>query len=365
MIREGVERLAWERPNEGKKRVAVLLSGGVDSAVALHLLLQRGFDVVAYHMKTAGDEFYISKQVKHKVCCSPSDTHDAQQIANKFGVPFKLVHVEELFEKLIVDYFINENLRGRTPNPCFFCNDIVKFGYLMELALSEGADFVASGHYARIKDGRLLRAIDPSKDQSYFLAAVRPEKLRRIILPNGDYTKDEIRKIAEDVGIHVARKPDSQDLCFLPDNDLKAFFAERGIEVRGGNIIDDEGRIIGRHDGLPFYTIGQRKLGLAAGRKLYVRSKNVEGNFIVVAPVERLHSKTMRVKLVNAYIELPATFAATVKVRKKFKEVGCRVVVKGEELIVDFEEPVFAVTPGQIAVFYDGDYVICSGVIEG
>lgn len=346
-------------------RVAVLLSGGVDSAVALYLLMQRGYDVVAYHMRTVSWHAHSSDQVSRDVGCSPSDTTDAQLVASKFGVPFKVVDVGDVFRKEIIEYFVSENLLGRTPNPCFFCNDRIKFGHLMELAFCEGADFVASGHYARIRNGRLLRAIDPSKDQSYFLASVKREKLERIILPNGEYTKDEVRRIAQGAGIHVSSKAESQDLCFVADGDLRSFFKAQGVSVESGNVIDESGRIVGRHDGLPFYTVGQRKLGVAVGRKLYVKSKNVEGNFIAVAPLEELYKRDMKVELVNSYFELPRHFRATVKVRKKFKEVGCEVHVEGDSLYVTFDEPVFAVTPGQIAVFYDGDYVVCAGVIVG
>jgi tRNA-specific 2-thiouridylase len=362
-----VQNLNVEIKKKGVK-VGVLLSGGVDSAVALYLLLEEGYDVTAYHMKTVRDELYITKQIKHKVCCSPSDTFDAQMIAKKFGVPFKIIHVEDIFKERIIDYFINENLIGRTPNPCFFCNEYIKFGAVMNVALRDGMEYVASGHYARIIDGKLYKAVDESKDQSYFLASIKKEKLRRIILPNGYYTKEEIRKIAQQQGIHVAQKIDSQDLCFLPDNDLKGFFRDLGIDVKPGNIITTDGRIIGKHEGLPFYTIGQRKLGIAAGSKFYVRAKNVDGNFILVAPVDELYDKHMVVSNLNVYDDyLPNEFRASVKIRKKFKEVGCTVQYKDEDggkLFVTFDEPTFAVTPGQIAVFYDGPRVICAGVIE-
>ncbi|MCX7654326.1 MAG: tRNA 2-thiouridine(34) synthase MnmA [Fervidobacterium sp.] len=346
------------------KKVGILLSGGVDSAVALYLLLEQGYDVIAYHMKTVSDELYITKQIKHKVCCSPSDTHDARMIAKKFNVPFKIIHVEEIFKEKIINYFINENLLGRTPNPCFFCNDIIKFGVVFEQAISDGLDFIASGHYARIIDGKLYRAVDKDKDQSYFLASIRKEKLNKILLPNGEYSKDEVRKIAQRVGIHVAQKTDSQDLCFLPDNDFKSFFQEQGIIIQKGNIITSEGRIIGQHSGLPFYTIGQRKFGIATGQKYYVKTKNIDGNYIVVAPLEELYQREMIVGNVNFLDDLPEQFQATVKIRKKFNEISCFVKKLDGKLKVSFEEHVFAVTPGQIAVFYNQDQVLCAGVIE-
>lgn len=353
------------------RKVGILLSGGVDSAVALYLLLEQGYDVTAYHMKTVRDELYVTKEIKHKVCCSPSDTYDAQMIAKKFDVPFKILHVESVFKEKIIDYFINENIRGRTPNPCFFCNDYIKFGLVMEQALADGMEYVASGHYARIIDGKLYKAIDKSKDQSYFLASIKKEKLRNILLPNGEYSKDEIRKIAEKVGIHVAKKIDSQDLCFVPDNDFKSFFIDNGINIEPGNIITTEGKIIGRHEGLQFYTIGQRKIRVATGQKYYVKSKNVEGNFLVVATLEELYSKKMSVVKLNILTdrsELPNEFSATVKIRKKFNEVACTAkftkIQDEEALIVELHEPTFAVTPGQIAVFYNNEQVICAGVIN-
>ncbi|WP_448376139.1 tRNA 2-thiouridine(34) synthase MnmA [Fervidobacterium sp.] len=349
---------------KSKIKVGILLSGGVDSAVALYLLLKDGYDVTAYHMKTVRDELYITKEIKHKVCCSPSDTYDAQMIAKKFNVPIKIVHIEDVFKEKIVNYFINENLLGRTPNPCFFCNDYIKFGVVMDIALNDGMDYIASGHYARIIDGKLYKAVDDAKDQSYFLASIKKEKLSKILLPNGNYSKDEIRKIAQEQGIHVAQKIDSQDLCFLPDNDLKGFFADHNVVVEPGNIITTEGKILGKHEGLPFYTIGQRKLGIAAGSKLYVKTKNVDGNFIVVAPVEELYEKHMTVSNINWYLEEISTeFRATVKIRKKFKEIACNVKHVDGRLQVAFDEPAFGVTPGQIAVFYDNSQVLCAGVI--
>lgn len=349
---------------KNRKKVGVLLSGGVDSAVALYLLLKEGYDVTAYHMKTVRDELYINKEIKHKVCCSPSDTYDAQLIAKKFGVPFKIVHVEDIFKDRIIDYFINENIAGRTPNPCFFCNDYIKFGIVMDKALEDGMDYVASGHYARIIDGKLYKAIDESKDQSYFLASIKKEKLRKIILPNGLFTKDQIRQIAADIGIHVAQKIDSQDLCFLPDNDFKTFFEEHGVQIQPGNMITTEGKIIGRHEGLPFYTIGQRKLGIATGNKLYVKSKSASGNFLVVAPLNETYQENMLVSHLNFYEELPERLSCTVKIRKKSKELECEAKFREDSLVVKFKEPAFAVTPGQVAVFYDNNRVICSGVID-
>ncbi len=350
-----------------KKKVGVLLSGGVDSAVALYLLLEKGYDVSAFHIKTVLDEFYIQKEIKHKVCCSPSDTYDAQKIAEKLNVPFEVIHVEDIFRKTVIDYYLKENVKGRTPNPCYFCNDWIKFGVVFDYILEKGYDYVASGHYARVIDGKLYKGIDESKDQSYFLASIKKEKFQKILLPLGDYSKDQIREIAKNVEIHVAEKKESQDLCFIPDNDFEAFLKENGVEFNEGNIITTDGKIIGRHKGLPLYTIGQRKLGVAYKEKLYVIAKSVDGNFVLVGREEDAYSKEMIVENVNYLVEkseLEDSFSATVKIRKKFKEVPCKVKIVNDNLKVEIEEPAFAVTPGQIATFYKDDLVICSGVIK-
>jgi len=345
-------------------RVGLALSGGVDSAVALYLLLKEGYEVVAYHIKTMPDEFYMERQIKHKVCCSPSDTYDAKLIAKKFGVELKIVHMESFFRNTVINYFLSEHKKGRTPNPCYYCNRWVKFGKLLEIMLKDGMDKVSSGHYARVIDGKLYRAIDKQKDQSYFLASIDRSRLKDIIFPNGYYTKEEIREIAKKVGIHVHGKAESQDLCFIPDSDQKRFLQENGINLKPGLIVDENGKILGRHESVNLYTIGQRKLGIAAGKKLYVISKDPKNNILIVGDRTSVSKTKFKVSNLNFLIDLPSVFEATVKVRKKIKETKCTVTILNNEAEVIAREPIFAITPGQVATFYKDDLVLASGIID-
>ncbi|WP_165274489.1 tRNA 2-thiouridine(34) synthase MnmA [Thermotoga sp. Ku-13t] len=345
-------------------KVGVLLSGGVDSAVALYSLLEAGHEVIAYHIKTVPDEFYLSRQIKHKVCCSPADTFDAQLIAQHFKVPFKVLHIEEFFHRNIIQYYLSEYKNGRTPNPCYLCNRLVKFGLVMDLILKDGADMVASGHYARIVDGKLYRAIDREKDQSYFLASIEKERLSKIVFPNGDKTKVQVREIASRVKIHVHSKEESQDLCFIPDGDQERFFKEHGIEFDEGPIYDSSGKELGKHRGLIHYTIGQRKLGVSLGSRMYVVRIDAKNNAIIVGKEEEVYRDRFTVTHFNPLVDLPGRFTASVKVRKNSDEVACSVSQKDGVVEVKTKEPIFAVTPGQVAVFYDGDLVLGSGIIE-
>lgn len=345
-------------------KVGVLLSGGVDSAVALYSLLESGHDVVAYHMKTMPDEFYIAREIKHKVCCSPLDSFDAQLIAQQLGVPFKILHVEEFFRANIIEYYINEYKNGRTPNPCYLCNKLVKFGFVMDQILKDGMDMVASGHYARIIDGKLYRALYSEKDQSYFLASIEKQRLSKIIFPNGDKTKPQVREIAAKAQIHVHSKQESQDLCFIPDEDQERFFLDHGLTFEPGPIYDVQGKEIGRHKGLINYTIGQRKMGLSLGKKMYVVRLDAQRNAVIVGEEKDVYRDRFSVKNLNLLIDLPKEFEAKVKVRKNSPEIFCRVWHDGFRAEVKTNDPIFAVTPGQIAVFYDGDLVLGGGIIE-
>ncbi|ANQ54411.1 thiouridylase [Thermosipho sp. 1063] len=346
-------------------KVGVALSGGVDSAVALYLLKQKGYDVTAYHIKTIPDSVYLTKEIKHKVCCSPSDTFDAMKVAKKFDVEMKIVHVEDVFKETIVKYFLDEYRKGRTPNPCFFCNDWIKFGFLLDEILEDGNDYVASGHYAIVKNGKLYKAKSKEKDQSYFLASIKRGKLGHLLFPNGEYEKEEIREIAKKLDIHVHSKEDSQDLCFIPDNDIYNFLSENGVNFNPGLIIDTKGNILGTHKGLPNYTIGQRKIGIATGKRLYVLKKDFENNLLIVGEKDEVFNKKFTVSKLNFLQDVSNSLLGYVKVRKKFKEVKCKAYFLDGRLFVKTEEPVFAITPGQIAVIYDDDgAVVVSGIIE-
>ncbi len=345
-------------------RIGVLLSGGVDSAVALYTLMMEGHEVIAYHMKTMYDEFYVERQVKHKVCCSPSDTFDAQMIAKQLGVVLKIVNLQDVFKKSIIDYYLKEYTLGRTPNPCYFCNRMIKFGYVMDLMLQDGVDLVASGHYARVLDGKLYKAISKQKDQSYFLASIDRERLRKIVFPNGDRTKDQIREIAKKAKIHVHNKNESQDLCFIPDSDQIRFFQEHGIAIKPGPIVDKNGKKIGEHTGLVKYTIGQRKIGISTGQKNYVIEICAEKNALMVGTEEDVYAKKFSVKKLNILSDLSDRFISTVKVRKNSPESPCTVTITNDFAIVESEKPIFAITPGQVAVFYKDDMVLASGIID-
>lgn len=345
-------------------KIAVALSGGVDSAVAMYTLIQRGHTVSAFHIKTMPDEFYARKKTVHKTCCSPSDARDAQLIARQLGVPFEVVDVEDVFREKIINYYTSEYIKGRTPNPCYFCNRYVKFGILLEMVIHRGFDRLASGHYARIVDGKLYKAIDKEKDQSYFLSSIEREKLRYLVFPNGDKTKRQVREIAEMVKLHIHEKRESQDLCFIPDGDQNTFFSERGLTSNPGLIVDTHGNALGEHRGLFNYTVGQRKLRISAKERLYVVRLDSEKNTVVVGKKEEVYTDTFRVSNLNLLCEVPAEFSASVMVRKKAEEVPCRVKMNDDTATITCERPIFAVTPGQIAVLYNHDLVVASGVID-
>lgn len=352
-------------------KVGIALSGGVDSAVALYRLLEEGHEVKAYHMKTLKDEFFVKKTIKKKICCSPSDTMDAIKIAKKLGVELEIVDLSDPFKELIVKRFKDDLLKGLTPNPCVHCNRLIKFGILMDHALEDGMELFASGHFARIvyseKYGKkmIAKAKDQKKDQSYFLALLSPERIDKLVFPNGNSTKEENRELAERIELHVSTKPESQDVCFIPDGKIESFLEDEKVNKRKGLIVDEDGRILGSHNGHFLYTIGQRKgLKIAVGKKMYVKKKVPNMNFVVVSTLDGVFFKGLIASDPVWHAHLPEEFEATCKVRKKAQEVGCLVKRNGSEIIVEFEREVFAVTPGQIAVFYDGDILLGGAVIK-
>lgn len=345
-------------------KIAVALSGGVDSAVAMYTLIQQGHTVSAFHIKTMPDEFYTKRKTAHKTCCSPSDTHDAQLIAHQFGVPFEVIDMKDTFREMIINYYTSEYIKGRTPNPCYFCNRYVKFGRLLEMIIHRGFDKLASGHYARIVDGNLYKAVDKEKDQSYFLSSIEKEKLRYLVFPNGDKAKRQVREIAEMAELHIHEKRESQDLCFIPDGDQNSFFSERGLKSNPGLIVDTQGNVLGEHRGLFNYTVGQRKLRISAKERLYVVRLDSEKNTVVVGKKEEVYTSIFKMSNLNLLCEVPVEFSASVMVRKKAEEVPCWVKVNDDTATVTCKRPIFAVTPGQIAVLYNHDLVMASGVID-
>jgi len=356
-----------------KTRVLVAMSGGVDSSVTAALLLQAGYDVIGVSMRL-GIHDTIEADTEKPSCCSLEGIEDARRVAAQLGIPFYAVNYEANFTKHIVDYFCAEYSLGRTPNPCILCNQELKFGNLLKLAYQLEAEYVATGHYARIKydDGLgrylLLRGIDLSKDQSYALFSLTQRQLSQALMPLGKYTKKEVRKIANQLGLKIHAKPESQELCFIADNDYNRFLTERVPEsIKPGLILDAQGNILGEHRGIQFYTIGQRKgLRLSLGKPVYVIKIDAINNTIIVGDKDKLLKQEFQVEKLNlisqAHLEEPTK--AQVKIR--YNDPGHNAIVhqiSEQEASVRFDEPRSAVTPGQAAVFYDKDVVIGGGWI--
>ena len=326
-------------------RVAVLMSGGIDSAVAALLLKEERHDVFGIHM------VHIDRP-NPKVF----------DLAERLRIPLKVVDVRGIFWGSVVRYFVEEYRRGRTPNPCYFCNRWIKFKYLFEVADSLGADVLASGHYARVIDGKLYRAVDTSKDQSYFLSSLNREVLKRVIFPLGEMRKEEVRKLAESLGLEF--DDESQDVCFLKGKSLKEFLKGQGLNPGRGEFIYRR-EVVGEHDGYAFYTIGQRKgLGISIGRRVYVIGLDPKRNLVYLGEKEDVMYDMMTVSQLNFLEDLEEEFESEVKIRSNFDPVPAEVKLEGDRAMVRLKEKVFAVTPGQVAVFYRGDQVVLSGIIE-
>ena len=342
-----------------KKKVAVAMSGGVDSSLTAAILLYKGFEVVGVTMKLDDANG----------CC---DINDAQKIAAHLGINHYVADFRKIFRDKVENYFVEEYLRGRTPNPCVRCNREIKFGKLFDFAEYIGADFLATGHYARIlfEDGRfkLKKAVDLKKDQSYVLYNLTAEKLAKIILPLGEFSKSETRNLAEKLNLPVAHKPDSQEICFVPNDDYKNFIANRepnAQALQAGEIISSDGKILGRHNGVANYTIGQRKgMGIAAPQPLYVTRLDVANKKVVVDTNDKLFSKTLTAHDVHWIYKptLPKTLQAKIRYGSKFSE--CTVCEEENFLRVKFTEPQRAITPGQSIVFYDGEEVLGGAIID-
>jgi tRNA-specific 2-thiouridylase len=394
-----------------KPKVLLAMSGGVDSSVAAALLLREGCDVVGVFMRlgSPGESFdeliqnapqaapersagagcdprqARKPKIGHQGCCSINDAADARMVAAKLGIPFYVVNFKKDFGR-IIDYFVGEYNAGRTPNPCIRCNDWLKFGKLHDYARQIDADYVASGHYARIERDpkpphgnavafdaafpRLLRGVDHDKDQSYVLFGMPRLRLAEMLLPIGGYRKGEVRRLAAEFDLPVFDKPDSQEICFVPDNDYAGLVQRTTPErVQPGDIIDQSGRVLGRHEGHQHFTIGQRRgVGLALGHPVYVVDKNVATNTIVVGPQEDLLAGSCTARECNWLIDPPAGgrwLLCTAQIRYNAEPVPAAVRrCSDAELEVRFDEPQSAVAPGQAVVCYDGEAVICGGWIE-
>ena len=371
-VRTLYARLGFEMNAElSANRVVVAMSGGVDSSVAAMLLAREGWDVVGVTLKLYNlDESELPED--HQGCCTLDDVEDARSVCRKLGVPHYVLNMEREFHDQVMGYFVDEYRRGRTPHPCIACNDKIKFSQLMSRADVLGAQFVATGHYARIERGRqgavLLRGVDHAKDQSYVLFGMTQPQLSRTLLPVGGYRKDEIRRLAVDEGLITADKPDSQDICFIPLGDYREFLRQRTSGIPG-EVVDMDGSVVGAHQGIEYFTVGQRRgLGLpkTAGDPRYVVRLEADTNRVVVGPESALYSSETWVSGVN-YVggQQPADgTAVTVKIRYKSYEAAATLHPSSDGALIRFREPQRAVTPGQAAVFYDGDILLGGGTIE-
>ncbi len=350
------------------------MSGGVDSSVAAALLIDRGYEVIGVTMQiwdpgiteVAGD--YVG-------CCSLAAVEDARRVAHLLDIPYYVMNFREAFEKRVIDYFVREYLGGRTPNPCIACNRYVKFEALLQKALALGADYVATGHYARLyrdpATNRYMigRAADRKKDQTYVLYGMTQRQIARTIMPLGDYTKDQVRRMAAEKGLPTAEKPESQEICFVPDNDYHRFIAGRaGGEVKPGPFLDREGNVLGTHRGIPYYTVGQRRgLGIAAGHRMYVVDIDPERNVVVLGSAEELLAPGLEA-CENNFIPFdtlgePLRVEAQIRYNARPDPAVIFPLEDGRVRVV-FDRPLRAVTPGQAVVYYQGDLLVGGGTID-
>ncbi|HEX5838989.1 MAG TPA: tRNA 2-thiouridine(34) synthase MnmA [Anaerolineales bacterium] len=350
-------------------KVAVAMSGGVDSSVAAALLKEQGYDVIGMMLRLWSEP---GKEESNR-CCTPDSMAQARRVAARLDIPFYVVDAKDVFHDTVVQYFLDGYGRGETPNPCLICNRQIRWTFLLDHALALGADFMATGHYVRKQTTNnihyLLRAVDRKKDQSYVLHVLNQEKLARALFPVGDFPKPEIRAIAERHGLPTASRKDSQDLCFLAGEDYRNFLQRNAAEMlKPGEIVTRQGRSLGEHDGLANYTIGQRKgLGVASPVPLYVLGKNALSNTLLVGTREELGSRELTARDVNWVSGQgpKAPFRAEVKIRYTAKEAWAQVTpVEGGQVKVRFEAPQRDITAGQAAVFYQGDVLLGGGIIE-
>ncbi len=354
-----------------RDRVVVAMSGGVDSSVTAAMVAEQGWDAIGISMR-----LYATPPSSYtKSCCSPDDLFDARMVADTLDIPFYVANYQEEFRQRVIDYFVEEYRRGRTPNPCVACNNHLKFDILLQRSLALGARFLATGHFARIdRSGEvplLKKGLDESKDQSYFLFGIPREALSRILFPLGEMTKDQVRERAQQMHLETADKPESQEICFVAGGSYKDFVAERleRGESTPGKMVHVNGEVLGEHDGIHNFTIGQRRgLGLSWHEPLYVQSIRPEEGTVVVGPKTGLFARGLVAERCNwlSFERPPGVLECSIKIRYRSDAVPALVTVgdNAQTAMVEFEEPQRAVTPGQAAVFYRGDEVLGGGWIE-
>jgi len=360
---------------QASKKVVVAMSGGVDSSVAAALLREQGYEVIGMTMNLFSLPKEVCRSESLKSCCGRQSQEDANRVAIALGIPHYLVDFRREFEQTVIEDFVREYGRGRTPNPCLRCNQFIKFDLFLERANKLGASHIATGHYAQIEwdptAGRYLlkKGKDKDKDQSYFLYTLTQKQLARTIFPVGGLTKKDVRAIAAKYALPVAAKEESQEICFVPDQNYPKFLKDRIPEAfRPGPILDLQGRVIGEHNGIVHFTVGQRKgLGIAAPQPLYVVSIDAESNVIVVGKNKDLYRNSLQASEVRwiAVEKLGEPMSVRAKIRYKHEEAGAKVFPLEEGHVrVEFEKPQRAMTPGQAVVFYEGDNVVGGGIID-
>ena len=355
-----------------KKRVVVGMSGGVDSSVAAWLLKEQGYDVIGVTMQIWQDE-EEKLQEENGGCCGLTAVDDARRVAASLDIPYYVMNFKREFKENVIDYFVDEYIGGRTPNPCIACNRFVKWESLLKRSMDIGVDYIATGHYARVEqlpNGRyaVRTSATGRKDQTYALYNLTQEQLKRTLMPVGGYTKEEIREMAAKMNLPVAHKPDSQDICFVPDGDYASFIEKTADQTfPQGNFVLADGTIVGRHNGIIHYTVGQRKgLGIAMGYPVFVLAIRPETNEVVLGKAEESLSRYVRADRINfmSVEDLKEPKKVWAKIRYNHKGAWCTVERTGEdEILCTFDEPLRAAAPGQAVVLYDGEYVLGGGTI--
>lgn len=349
------------------------MSGGVDSSVAAALLLEQGYEVIGVTMQI-WDSGIAEVQGEHVGCCSLAAVEDARRVAAQLGIPYYVMNFRDIFEEKVIKYFTDEYLRGRTPNPCIACNRFIKFEALLTRAMALGADYIATGHYARlgydpsIKRYTVRRPRDLKKDQTYVLYGLTQRQIARTLMPLGEYNKSRVRKIAADLGLSVAGKAESQEICFVADDNYRNFLREKSPDIKPGPFLNMKGEVIGEHKGIPFYTIGQRRgLGLAGGQRLYVVNIDREHNTITVGPEEAILDSDLIAADINFILYDTITGPVEVEAQVRYNGNPSPATIKllnDGYLHVHFHTPQRSITPGQAVVFYQGDYLAGGATIE-